>query len=124
MIRETYKGRKLIARKGHEWGTTAVTCNGEPIAAPSTRDLAGALDYVKATIDFVDSEPVNGDRWPAHYYAPGTFEMCPEDIHPQVIGGPCEHSTCKRKTRDRQEAESRARLARYARGDVGYRLLG
>jgi hypothetical protein len=26
--------------------------------------------------------------------------------------------------RERQAAESRARLARYARGDVGYRLLG
>lgn len=97
MIRETYKGRKLTARKGREWGSVAVTCNGVPVATPSGRDLGKALDYVKATIDFCDREPVNGDRWGPEWYAPGTFEMCPEGIHPQVIGGPCEHSTCKRK---------------------------
>jgi hypothetical protein len=98
MIRETYKGRKLTARKGREWGTTVVTCNGEYFATPSTYDQARALEYARNTIDFVDREPVNGDRWPAHYYAPGSYEMCPEGIHPQEIGGQCLHSTCKRKT--------------------------
>lgn len=121
MTRETYKGRKLTVRKGREYGTTVVTCNGEHFATPSTYDQAAALEYARRTIDYVDSEPVNGDKWPANYYAPGTYEMCPEDIHPQAIGGPCLHTTCIRK---RQASESAGRLARYARGQVGYRLLG
>jgi hypothetical protein len=99
MIRETYRGRKLTARngKGHDWGKALVTCNGESVAWPTTLDLPAALASVKAQIDFIDREPVNGERWQAHWYAPGTYEMCPEEIHPQVIGGPCQHFTCVRK---------------------------
>ena len=97
MIRETYKGRKLTARKGREYGTAVVTCGGEPVSWPVTTDLAKALADVRAWIDFVDRDPsVDGDRWAAHWYAPGTYEMCPEGIHPQDIGGQCRHFTCVR----------------------------
>ena len=99
MLRETYRGRKLTARKGkdRDWGKVLVTCNGETVAEPATCDLQAALNGVRAQIDFIDREPVNGDRWAAHWYAPGTYEMCPEDIHPQEIGGQCQHFTCIRK---------------------------
>lgn len=99
MIRETYKGRKLTARKGKgsEWGTVVITCNSEVVSRPTTLDLEGALKSVRATIDYVDQSPVDGGRWGAYLYAPGTFEMCPEGLHPQVIGGPCTHPTCAAK---------------------------
>ena len=97
MITETYRGRKLKARKGAEWGTVVVTCNGEPVSWPMGTDPARALAPVKAQIDGIDLEPVNGDRWGAHWYAPGSYEMCPEGIHPQETGGQCQHSTCVAK---------------------------
>ncbi len=102
MLRETYRGRKLTARagKGREWGTVAVTCNGEVAAVPATMDLRKALDGVKATIDYIDREPVNGDRWAAYWYTRGTYEMCPEELHPQAIGGECQHFTCVRRRAD------------------------
>lgn len=94
MITETYRGRKLKARKGSDWGTVLVTCNGELAWSATDRDLQRALGNAKALIDSVDAEPVNGDRWGAHWYAPGTYEMCPEGIHPQEVGGQCQHFTC------------------------------
>lgn len=104
MITETYRGRKLTARKGREYGTVVVTCGGEPVSWPMTTDPASGLAGVRATIDFVDREPfVNGDRWGACWYAPGTYEMCQEGIHPQDIGGPCRHSTCVEHVDDAAE---------------------
>lgn len=97
MITETYRGRKLQARKGKQWGTAEVACNGVPVAWPTTRDMQGALDSAKATIDFIDRDPsVDGGRWGAEWYAPRTYEMCPEGLHPQDIGGKCRHFTCAR----------------------------
>lgn len=96
MIRETYRGRKLTVRKGREWGTALVTCNGEPVAWPVTSDLGAALAPIRAQIDAIDREPVNGERWPACWYAPGTYELCPEGLHPQERGGQCQHFTCRR----------------------------
>jgi hypothetical protein len=97
MITETYRGRKIKARKGREWGTILLTCNGEDIGSRDGTDLSKAVASVKAWIDFIDLKPVNGDRWSAHWYAPGTYEMCPEGIHPQEIGGQCQHSSCVAK---------------------------
>jgi hypothetical protein len=95
MVTETYRGRKIQARKGREWGTALVTVGGEPASWPMTTDLQAAVDGVKATIDFVDREPfVNGDRWGAHWYAPGTYEMCDAGIHPRDVGGQCRHTSC------------------------------
>jgi hypothetical protein len=98
MIRETYKGRKLTARSEKSRGIVVVTCGGEPVDWPATRDLQAALDSMKPTIDLVDQDPsVDGNRWGAYLYAPGTYEMCPEGIHPQDIGGQCRHFTCEAK---------------------------
>jgi hypothetical protein len=100
MIRETYRGRKLTARagKGSDWGRILLTVNGEALYAPVGRDERAALGTVKAQVDFIDRDPsVDGDRWAACWYAPGTYEMCPGGLHPQDIGGPCRHSSCARK---------------------------
>jgi hypothetical protein len=102
MIRETYNGRKLIARKGSEWGRFEVTCNGQLVSFGTGRDLAPALGPVRRQIDAIDAEPVNGDKWGPWWYAPGSYEMCPEEIHPQEIGGQCQHFTCKRKRENSQ----------------------
>lgn len=96
MVTETYRGRKIQARKGREWGTALVTVNGEPASWPTTTDLQAAADGVKSTIDFVDSEPfVNGERWAAYWYAPGTYELCDAGLHPRDVGGRCRHATCR-----------------------------
>jgi hypothetical protein len=98
MITETYEGRKLTARRGREWGTTAVAVNGQTVASALSTDLRGALAGVRETISLIDREPfINGDRWAAHWYAPGTYEMCPRELHPMDIGGQCRHSTCVRE---------------------------
>ena len=94
MITETYRDRKIKARKGREWGTILVTCNGESVGSRAGTDLSKAVASVKAWIDLIDLEPVDGNSWAAHWYAPGTYEMCPEGIHPQAIGGQCQHFTC------------------------------
>ena len=96
MIRETYKGRKLTARKGRQWGTVEVTVNGEHVWQVTSRDETAEVASVKRWIDSVDAKPVDGNAWGAHWYAPGTYEMCPKEIHPQEIGGQCQHFTCIR----------------------------
>lgn len=96
MVTETYRGRKIQARKGREWGTALVTVNGERAWSCMTVDLQTAADSVKAVIDLVDREPfVNGERWAAYWYAPGTYEMCDAGIHPRDVGGQCRHATCR-----------------------------
>ena len=97
MLTETYKGRKLQARKGSDWGTLRVTVNGELVATPTGRDERAALDQLHRDIDWIDERPVDGNRWGAYWYAPGTYTMCDEDLHPVALGGKCEHFTCKRK---------------------------
>ncbi len=96
MLSETYKGRKLRVRKGREWGTVDATVNGSyaAISGAGRGDQGKALAQLRAQIDFIDREPVNGDRWGAEWYAPGMFTLC-ESGHPVAINGECEHFTCK-----------------------------
>jgi hypothetical protein len=98
MIRETYKGRKLTARavNGRDYGRVLLTVNGTPIYPPLGRDERAALDQLRREIDVIDAAPVDGNSWEAHWYAPGTYELCPKEIHAQAIGGQCQHLTCKR----------------------------
>ena len=97
MITETYKGRKLKVKKGREWGTLIGTVNGTPATWPTGRDEAAAMAAMRSQIDYIDREPVNGERWGAEWYAPGTYTMCGEGIHPVALGGECQHFTCKRR---------------------------
>lgn len=99
MIRETYKGRKLTARAGtgRDYGRILLTVNGTPIYPPLGRDERAALDQLRREVDAIDAKPVDGNAWGPEWYAPGTFEMCPEGIHPQAVGGLCQHFTCQRK---------------------------
>ena len=96
MITQTYKGRKLCVRKGREWRTVYATVNGAFAAtAGDGGDQGKALGYLRTQIDFIDREPVNGDRWGAEWYAPGTFTLC-KNGHPVAIDGECQHFTCIR----------------------------
>lgn len=71
---------------------------------------------------------------------PGAYQLAPWYC-PGHNGGVCQYGACdyirwtgpdlatmaaafETSERDRQAAQSRGRLARYARGDVGYRMLG
>ena len=98
MLSETYQGRKLKVKKGREWGTLVGSVNGTPVTWPTGRDETATLAQIKAQIDWIDQEPVNGERWGAEWYAPGTYAICERSgIHPVALGGECQHFTCKRE---------------------------
>lgn len=92
MKRETYKGRKLQTTKGTDYGYSRAKINGVDLGRHLGSEDA-AMAWMKGQIDFIDQEDINGDRWAAEWYAPGTFELCEND-HPKVIGGECLHSYC------------------------------
>lgn len=92
MKRETYKGRKLQTTKGTEYGYSRAKINGVDLGHHLGNEEA-AMQWMKNTIDFIDREDVNGGRWAAHWYVPGTYELCEND-HPKTIGGECLHSYC------------------------------
>lgn len=98
MAAETYKGRKITVRpfgNRFEGRGFDVTVNGQPSGLRYRTDDE-ALTQAKRWIDHVDSEPVNGDRWPAYWYAPGTYTLC-EDGHPVALDGECVHAYCARR---------------------------
>ena len=98
MLTQTYRGRKLRVKKGREWGTVDGFVNGYCAITQTTRDEAPVLAQLRNQIDFIDREPVDGDRWGAEWYAPGTFTMCERTgLHPVALGGQCQHFTCKRE---------------------------
>lgn len=97
MITKDYKGRKIKVRKGREWGTAEATVNGVSVhAGPDGTDQEKCVRQIEATIDHIDREPVNGDRWPAHWYAFGTYTLC-ESGHPVALGSRCKHSWCRQQ---------------------------
>ena len=104
MLTETYKGRRLRVQRGCDWGTLRVMVNGQLVATPLGRDEAQALAQLRRDVDFIDREPVNGNRWDAHWYAPGTYEMCGEGLHPVTPGGQCQHFMCRRRREEKEEA--------------------
>ena len=100
MLSDTYHGRKLRVKKGREWGTLDGFVNGHSKMTAYGRagvDEARLLASLRTEIDFIDREPVNGDRWGAEWYAPGTYTMCGEGLHPVALGGECQHFTCIRR---------------------------
>jgi len=118
MLTETYKGRRLKVKKGREWGTLVGTCNGTPVTWPVSRDEAAAMDGLRGQVDWIDREPVNGARWGAEWYAPGTYTMCEEDLHPVAIGGKCQHPSCAKRRGEGTEDGARTLGRRHGRAEV------
>ena len=87
----------MRVKRGREWGTLDATVNGYTAMSRTSRDEAAAMRDLRNQIDFIDREPVNGDRWGGEWYAPGTYTMCSEGIHPVALGGECQHFTCVRR---------------------------
>lgn len=103
MKTETYKGRKLKVRigRGQDIGKLFITVNGHTWTSYG-HDEERALAQLCRNIDFIDQDPVvDGGRWSAYWYAPGTYKMCSEDLHPVALNGECRHFTCVRKREDK-----------------------
>lgn len=98
MLTETYKGRKLRVKKGREWGTLACTINDGPSLSETSLDEQAAMTHLRAWVDLVDRDPVvDGSRWGAYMYAPGTYTLCDEGPHPVALGDQCRHPYCVTK---------------------------
>lgn len=95
MIRETYKARKLKVIRNKVTGGLVGSINGQPMPARYGVSEQGVIEQFHRDIDYVDQAPVDGGRWGAYLYAPGTYELCERD-HPKEIGGPCRHPSCQR----------------------------
>lgn len=94
MKTETYKGRKLRVTRDRRTLQVNTFVNGVSRGSwIGTED--GELNSLRRTIDVVDSEPINGNRWTAEWYVPGTFGVC-DNGHPRTIGAECQHSFCAR----------------------------
>lgn len=92
MIQETYNGRKLKVVKGGEGGTGLTgSINGQPMPARYGVPQREVIEDLRRDIDFVDQSPIDGGRWRPYMYAPGTYELCEEGLHPKVMGEPCLH---------------------------------
>lgn len=94
MLSETYKGRKLRVRKGRECGLVG-EINGQPMPTRYGVPEQEIVGQLRRDIDLVDAAPVDGNRWGAYMYAPGSFTLC-ESGHPVALGGQCQHFTCRR----------------------------
>jgi hypothetical protein len=123
MITETYKGRKIRVTKGTGrglFGSVSATVNDGP-AGPwgFGTAQAQALADIRAMIDEIDSGPVDGGKWAAHWYAPGTYELCPSG-HATAPGEPCRHFNCETK---RVVAAARtAAIIRTVPAGAGFRI--
>jgi len=97
MKTKMFNGCKIRVRagKGAESGRMIVTVNGESFPTVEKFDEAKAVAEIERDLADIHSEPIDGDRWPAHFYAPGTYELCDAGIHPREIGGQCKHATCQ-----------------------------
>ena len=132
------------------WAHTAGSRNHTAtLAAEVTRVYRSGLPSQHAvTVRYADGSgctvTIAGGRvsWadPAVWADPGAYMLAPWYC-PGHNGGVCQYGACdyiawtgpdltvmaaayEARERDRQAAESAARLSRYARGQVGYRLLG
>ena len=99
MITETYKGRKLKVAKSRDTGGLVGSINGQPMPTRYGVPEQEVIEQFHRDINFVDQRPIDGGRWGAYMYAPGTYEMCADGTHPMAVGGPCRHSHCQEKER-------------------------
>ncbi|MFF1417569.1 hypothetical protein [Streptomyces sp. NPDC058280] len=107
---ETYKGRKLKTVKGTEYGYVRHFMNGVDLGK-HLGDEESALNYMRNTIDFIDRDEIDGDRWSAEWYVPGTVEKC-ESGHAKALDKPCRHFTCE------GEAQVAAKSVEAAHGEA------
>jgi hypothetical protein len=94
MIQETYKGRRLKVTRNRDTGGLIGSINGQPMPARYGVSEREIIEQFHRDIDHVDQAPVDGGRWGAYLYAPGTYELC-DNGHPKTIGGPCRHPSCQ-----------------------------
>ncbi len=92
-LRETYKGRKLKVVKDRNGGFVG-SINGQPMPTVHGGPEQKIIEQFHRDIDLVDQAPVDGGRWGAYLYAPGTYELC-DNEHPKAIGESCRHSYCQ-----------------------------
>ena len=97
MITDTFNGCKIKVKagRGQHWGEMFAFVNGERFSVSERRDEAEAVAEIKRVLAPIHAEPIDGDRWAAHCYPPGSYEMCDEGLHPREIGGQCTHVTCQ-----------------------------
>lgn len=93
MTRETYKGRKLNVQKDGGGGLVGFI-NGQPMPARYGVSGQAVVGQLRRDIDLVDQAPVDGSRWGAYMYAPGTYELCGNG-HPKAKGSACRHPSCR-----------------------------
>jgi hypothetical protein len=96
VISETYKGRKLKVLKAG--GGLVGSINGQPMPTRYGVPEQEIIEQLHRDVDYVDQMPVDGGRWGAYMYAPGTYELCDND-HPKTPGQPCRHSSCQQAAR-------------------------
>lgn len=96
MLTATHSGCKVRVRAGKrvDWGRMFATVNGEQFPVVEKFDEAKALAEIVRLLDAVHAVPVDGDRWPAYYYPPGSYVLC-EHGHPVTPGGECTHTYCR-----------------------------
>lgn len=94
MIQETYKGRKLKVTKDGRTGGLVGSINNQPMPTGYGVTEQELIEQLHRDINLVDQAPVDGGRWGAYMYAPGTYELC-QNNHPKTPGKPCKHSCCQ-----------------------------
>lgn len=92
MIRETYKGCKIVIKKGAQYGYANVRLNGVDKGDWMQSEEA-ALRSVHGSIDHAEEVGPGSARYPAEYYAPGSYDLCGEG-HTTTAGAPCQHDWC------------------------------
>jgi hypothetical protein len=126
--RTTYKGRTIeIIAPSNPYGAPAFTVNdasprpGERMTGDLGQSVADCLAMVRRLIDERDeqgAEGIRGVREYAFWYAPGTWEECPNGSgaaygrHIKPANAPCNEPPCKARA-----ARDAARKARRAQGN-------
>ena len=69
MIRETYKGRKLVVKRGRQYGYLTTLVNGVVLGHTITRDADREMRSLRAWVDAADERRLTDpDAYPAHWY--------------------------------------------------------
>jgi hypothetical protein len=76
MSRETYKGRELKVVKARDGVGLVGSINSQPMPTRYGVPEREVIEQFHRDIDHVDQAPIDGGRWGARMYAPGTYELC------------------------------------------------